>query len=150
MSTLSRLADSEGGEGFPGPTARNGHNVTHGHLVLPRRDYSEGSRGGHLSSRRHAQHGRTLSTGRNCIHHTGVVNRHVKDPAGTSIARGWGRAHGLAPITLRIACMPTVRNQRLIATSQARKPAAPAAPQPGSRPEEAFLVKCRIRGVPGR
>lgn len=94
--------------------------------------------------------GRTLSTGRNCIHHTGVVNRHVKDPAGTSIARGWGRAHGLAPITLRIACMPTVRNQRLIATSQARKPAAPAAPQPGSRPEEAFLVKCRIRGVPGR
>ena len=37
----------------------------------------------------------------------------IKDPATTSIARGWCRLTGLAPLTLWIACLPAIRNQRI-------------------------------------
>ena len=38
----------------------------------------------------------------------------IKDPATTSIARGWCRLTGLTPITLWIACLLPVRNQRIL------------------------------------
>jgi hypothetical protein len=38
----------------------------------------------------------------------------IKDPATTSIARGWCRLMGLTPLTLWIACLLTVRNQRIL------------------------------------
>ncbi|MQA92913.1 MAG: hypothetical protein GEU90_22265 [Gemmatimonas sp.] len=37
----------------------------------------------------------------------------VKDPATNDIARGWCRIMGLTPITLFVACLFVVRNQRL-------------------------------------
>jgi hypothetical protein len=45
----------------------------------------------------------------------------IKDPATTSIARGWCRLTGLTPLTLWIACLLTVRNQRILATYNARQ-----------------------------
>jgi hypothetical protein len=38
----------------------------------------------------------------------------IKDPATTSIARGWCRLTGLAPLTFWLACLLTVRNQRIL------------------------------------
>ena len=38
----------------------------------------------------------------------------IKDPATTSIARGWIRLTGLTPLMLCTACLLTVRNQRII------------------------------------
>jgi hypothetical protein len=38
----------------------------------------------------------------------------IKDPATTTIARGWCRLMGLTPLTLWIACLLTVRNQRIL------------------------------------
>jgi hypothetical protein len=49
------------------------------------------------------------------------ANATIKDPATNSIARGWCRLMGLAPITLWIACLLAVRNQRIIAAYQARQ-----------------------------
>jgi hypothetical protein len=43
------------------------------------------------------------------------VNATIKDPSTTSIARGWCRLTGLAPLTLQIACLLAVRNQRILA-----------------------------------
>ena len=45
----------------------------------------------------------------------------IKDPATTSIARGWCRLTGLAPLTLWIACLLAVRNQRILATWNTRQ-----------------------------
>ena len=45
----------------------------------------------------------------------------IKDPATTSIARGWGRLTGLAPLTLWIACLLAIRNQRILAAWHARQ-----------------------------
>jgi hypothetical protein len=45
----------------------------------------------------------------------------IKDPAATSIARGWCRLTGLAPLTLWIACALAIRNQRILAAHQARQ-----------------------------
>jgi hypothetical protein len=45
----------------------------------------------------------------------------IKDPATTSIARGWCRLMGLAPLTLWIACLLTIRNQRILDTYHARQ-----------------------------
>jgi hypothetical protein len=45
----------------------------------------------------------------------------IKDPATTSIARGWCRLTGLAPLTLWIACLLIIRNQRIAAAFQARQ-----------------------------
>ncbi len=38
----------------------------------------------------------------------------IKDPATTGISRGWCRLMGLAPLTLWIACLLAVRNQRIL------------------------------------
>jgi hypothetical protein len=45
----------------------------------------------------------------------------IKDPATTSIARGWCRQMGLTPLTLWIACLLAVRNQRILAAFDARQ-----------------------------
>jgi hypothetical protein len=45
----------------------------------------------------------------------------IKDPATTTIARGWCRQMGLVPLTLWTACLLTVRNQRILATWQNRQ-----------------------------
>jgi hypothetical protein len=45
----------------------------------------------------------------------------IKDPAATSIARGWCRQMGLTPLTLWLACALTVRNQRILAAWDARQ-----------------------------
>jgi hypothetical protein len=45
----------------------------------------------------------------------------IKDPATTSIARGWCRLTGLTPLMLWIACLLAVRNQRILATWDARQ-----------------------------
>jgi hypothetical protein len=38
----------------------------------------------------------------------------AKDPASNNIARGWTRLMGLTPLTLWLACLLTVRNQRIL------------------------------------
>ena len=38
----------------------------------------------------------------------------LKDPATTTIARGWCRLMGLASLTLWLACLLAVRNQRIL------------------------------------
>lgn len=38
----------------------------------------------------------------------------LKDPAATTIARGWRRLMGLTPFALWLACLLTVRNQRIL------------------------------------
>ena len=45
----------------------------------------------------------------------------IKDPATTTIARGWSRLTGLTPLTLWLACLLTVRNQRILAACSARQ-----------------------------
>jgi hypothetical protein len=45
----------------------------------------------------------------------------IKDPASNTIARGWCRLMGLTPLTLWIACLLTVRNQRIIAAFDTRQ-----------------------------
>jgi hypothetical protein len=45
----------------------------------------------------------------------------IKDPATTSISRGWCRLTGLTPLTLWIACLLTVRNQRILTAYDARQ-----------------------------
>jgi hypothetical protein len=49
------------------------------------------------------------------------VNATIKDTATTSIARGWCRLMGLAPLTLWIACLLAVRNQRILNGYNARQ-----------------------------
>jgi hypothetical protein len=38
----------------------------------------------------------------------------IKDPATTTIARGWCRLTGLTPLALWLACLLTIRNQRIL------------------------------------
>jgi hypothetical protein len=45
----------------------------------------------------------------------------IKDPATTTIARGWCRQTGLVPLTLWTACLLTIRNQRILAAWQHRQ-----------------------------
>jgi hypothetical protein len=45
----------------------------------------------------------------------------IKDPATTSIARGWCRLMGLTPLALWLACLLAVRNQRILNTFGARQ-----------------------------
>jgi hypothetical protein len=45
----------------------------------------------------------------------------IKDPATTSIARGWCRLMGLTPIMLWVACLLAVRNQRILHAFDARQ-----------------------------
>ena len=49
------------------------------------------------------------------------VSATIKDTATTSIARGWCRLMGLAPLTLWIACLLAIRNQRILAAYDARQ-----------------------------
>jgi len=45
----------------------------------------------------------------------------IKDPAATTIARGWCRLMGVTPLALWIACLLAVRNQRILAAWDARQ-----------------------------
>jgi hypothetical protein len=45
----------------------------------------------------------------------------IKDPATTSISRGWCRLTGVTPLMLWIACLLAVRNQRILHTWHARQ-----------------------------
>jgi hypothetical protein len=45
----------------------------------------------------------------------------IKDPATTSIARGWCRLMGLTPLALWLACLLAVRNQRILSAWAARQ-----------------------------
>jgi hypothetical protein len=49
------------------------------------------------------------------------ANATIKDTATTSIARGWIRLMGLTPLTLWLACALVIRNQRILATFEARQ-----------------------------
>jgi len=44
----------------------------------------------------------------------------IKDPASTTIARGWIRLFGLTPMMLYATCLLVVRNQRILTTYQTR------------------------------
>jgi hypothetical protein len=62
----------------------------------------------------------------------------IKDPATTSTARGWYRLTGLTPLALWLACLLTVRNQRILTAwdtrqaDTARRAAAGLPPAPAS------------------
>jgi hypothetical protein len=60
---------------------------------------------------------------RSCARRTGAERTFstIKDPATTTIARGWCRLTGLTPLTLWLACLLTVRNQRILAAFDARQ-----------------------------
>jgi len=45
----------------------------------------------------------------------------IKDPAATTIARGWCRLTGLTPLALWLACLLTIRNQRILNAYDARQ-----------------------------
>ncbi len=45
----------------------------------------------------------------------------IKDPATTSIARGWCRLMGVTPLALWLACLLAVRNQRILDAYDARQ-----------------------------
>ena len=45
----------------------------------------------------------------------------AKDPASNNIARGWCRLTGLTPLTLWLACLLAVRNQRILTAWDARQ-----------------------------
>jgi hypothetical protein len=45
----------------------------------------------------------------------------AKDPASNNIAHGWCRLMGLTPLTLWLACLLAVRNQRILTAWQARQ-----------------------------
>jgi hypothetical protein len=47
-------------------------------------------------------------------------NSTVKDPASNDIARGWCRLMGLTSMTLMLTCLFVVRNQRILASFEAR------------------------------
>jgi hypothetical protein len=49
------------------------------------------------------------------------VNATIKDTATNNIARGWCRLTGLTAITLWIACLLVIRNQRILTAYQARQ-----------------------------
>jgi hypothetical protein len=48
-------------------------------------------------------------------------NSTVKDPASNDIARGWCRLMGLTSMTLMLTCLFVVRNQRIVASFEARQ-----------------------------
>ena len=45
----------------------------------------------------------------------------IKDPATNTISRGWCRLMGLTPLALWLACLHTIRNQRILNTWNARQ-----------------------------
>ncbi len=60
---------------------------------------------------------------RPCARRTGAGRTFatIKDPAATTIARGWCRLTGVTPLALRIGCLLAVRNQRIRAAWDARQ-----------------------------
>ena len=48
-------------------------------------------------------------------------NSTVKDPASNDISRGWCRLMGLTSMTLMLTCLFVVRNQRVLASFEARQ-----------------------------
>jgi len=56
---------------------------------------------------------------RSCARRTssGQTFSTIKDPAATTIARGWCQLTGLTPPALWTACLPAVRNQRILSAS---------------------------------
>jgi hypothetical protein len=70
----------------------------------------------------------------------------IKDPATTSIARGWCRLMGVTPLALWLACLLAVRNQRILdtfaarQTDTARRAAAGLAPRTRKRRRKTLAV----------
>jgi len=48
-------------------------------------------------------------------------NSTVKDPASNDISRGWCRLMGVGPMTVMLTCLFVVRNQRVLASFEARQ-----------------------------
>ncbi|HEX4127003.1 MAG TPA: hypothetical protein VHX67_05435 [Acidimicrobiales bacterium] len=48
------------------------------------------------------------------------ANSTIKDPASNDIAPGWCRLMGLVPMTVMLSCLMVVRNQRVLASFEAR------------------------------
>jgi hypothetical protein len=77
----------------------------------------------------------------------------AKDPASNNIARGWCRLMGLTPLTLWLACLLIIRNQRILtawATRQhdnARRTAAGLPPRT-RRPRRKTLTSLATAGTP--
>ena len=64
-------------------------------------------------------------------------NSSIKDPAVSTIDRGWIRVMGLTPLLLWLACLTVVRNQRTVQAFQARQERqARAAARPRARRRE--------------
>ena len=49
------------------------------------------------------------------------ANSTIKDPASNDVAPGWCRLMGLVPMTLMLACLLVVRNERVLASFTARQ-----------------------------
>jgi hypothetical protein len=49
------------------------------------------------------------------------ANSTIKDPSSNDISRGWCRLMGLVPMTLMLACVLVVRNQRVLDSFEARQ-----------------------------
>jgi hypothetical protein len=77
----------------------------------------------------------------------------AKDPASNNIARGWTRLTGLTPIMLWLACLLTVRNQRILAAWNARQAgdarrAAAGLPPKTRRRRRKTLTDLATAGIP--
>jgi len=76
----------------------------------------------------------------------------IKDTATTSIARGWCRLMGLTPLTLWLACLLAVRNQRILTAWDARQDdnarRAAAGLPPKTRKRRRRQTLATLAGVP--
>ena len=78
----------------------------------------------------------------------------TKDPASNNIARGWTRIMGLAPLMLWLACLLTVRNQRILTAwnarqdDNARRAAAGLPPRTRRRRRRKNLTDLATAGTP--
>jgi len=77
----------------------------------------------------------------------------AKDPASNNIARGWTRLTGLAPIMLWLACLLTIRNQRILDAWNARQAddarrAAAGLPPKTRRRRRKTLTDLATTGIP--
>ena len=77
----------------------------------------------------------------------------AKDPASNNIARGWTRLMGLTPLTLWLACLLTVRNQRILTAWTARQEdnarrAAAGLPPKTRRQRRKTLTDLATAGIP--
>ena len=77
----------------------------------------------------------------------------AKDPASNNIARGWTRLMGLTPLTLWLACLLTVRNQRILKAWNARQAdnarrAAAGLPPKTRRQRRKTLTDLATAGIP--